>query len=232
MFKTKKGIMLILALVFVLGIFTGTAAEVTVKDVAAQIDYAMKIKLNGQNFNPVDPDNGVALKPIMYNERTYLPVRAIAEALKVAVDWDEATSTVILGEKTDKVPANLETGLNPYNSYTKYTVDTDLLATDSKSYNYGLCHTQGYSDLQVKLNTNKKYQKFGGEIYYSDAAKEAAKVEIRDTDYSGTLIKELTVQPGQTVPFEVNIGGASTIYIRGNHNNDANKMILGEPYFK
>jgi hypothetical protein len=38
------------------------------------------------------------MAPIVYNDRTYLPARAIAEALGITVGWDAETRTVILGE--------------------------------------------------------------------------------------------------------------------------------------
>jgi len=49
----------------------------------------IQIILNGEQIQ-------TPYEPFIYNERTYLPVRAVAEALGLHVDWDEETSTVIL----------------------------------------------------------------------------------------------------------------------------------------
>lgn len=51
----------------------------------------IKVTING---TPLQMDN----QPISYQDRTYLPVRKIAEAVGKKVDWDETNNTVIIGE--------------------------------------------------------------------------------------------------------------------------------------
>lgn len=55
----------------------------------------IKISLNGQDVQPKDA-NGSYVEPFIINGTTYLPVRAVANALGVNVDWDGNTNTVIL----------------------------------------------------------------------------------------------------------------------------------------
>lgn len=52
------------------------------------------IQLKDVNGNPVEP--------FVSNGTTYLPVRAISEALGKTVDWDENTNSVYIGEKPSK----------------------------------------------------------------------------------------------------------------------------------
>ena len=52
----------------------------------------IKVTLNG---TPLQLDN----PPIMYQDRTYLPVRKIAEAVGKQVDWNEASNTVVIEDK-------------------------------------------------------------------------------------------------------------------------------------
>lgn len=74
----KKGLIGVLSLLFV--IFAGSIAD------AAE---PVKILVNG---TVIMPD----VAPFVVEGRTFVPVRFVAEALGVSVDWDENTSTVII----------------------------------------------------------------------------------------------------------------------------------------
>jgi len=56
----------------------------------------IKITLDGKQITPRD-GQGVIVEPFTYQGTTYLPLRAVATALGLSVDWDAATKTVILG---------------------------------------------------------------------------------------------------------------------------------------
>lgn len=80
----------------------GTAAA-TVGQRTANLDYSnIKVTLDGQQVNLVDA-NGNEVEPFAISGTTYLPVRAVADALGLNVSWDSQTSTVILstGEAPD-----------------------------------------------------------------------------------------------------------------------------------
>ncbi|MCL1859872.1 MAG: copper amine oxidase N-terminal domain-containing protein [Oscillospiraceae bacterium] len=64
----------------------------------------IKITLNGKQITPKDA-NGNAVDPFILNGSTYLPVRAVGEALGLEVDWDGKTNTVILNDKKAVTPA-------------------------------------------------------------------------------------------------------------------------------
>ena len=55
----------------------------------------IKIKLNGSEITPKDA-TGKVVEPFIIDGTTYLPVRAVGEALGLVVDWNERTSTVLL----------------------------------------------------------------------------------------------------------------------------------------
>lgn len=65
----------------------------------------IKIMINGNQITPKDA-NGQEVEPFTYNGTTYLPVRAISEALDKNVGWDGETSTVSITDKAaeNKVP--------------------------------------------------------------------------------------------------------------------------------
>ena len=59
----------------------------------------IKVSLNGAVLSPVD-NNGNPVEPFIINGTTYLPVRGIASALGLNVNWDSMTSTVTLTTKS------------------------------------------------------------------------------------------------------------------------------------
>lgn len=58
----------------------------------------IKITLNGTEITPKDV-NGNVVEPFIIDGTTYLPVRAISNALGLNVDWNGETQTVILSEE-------------------------------------------------------------------------------------------------------------------------------------
>ena len=64
--------------------------EVTYRDI--------KIEIDGETVTPKDAAGNI-VEPFASNGTTYLPVRAIGEALGKEVDWDNETSTVIIKDK-------------------------------------------------------------------------------------------------------------------------------------
>ena len=79
---------------------TGDAQTVT-----RQITYGVRINLNGQLLQ-FDHD----MRPFVMEERTYLSVRAIAEALDLPVDFNPDTNTVYLGERPAEREIPMRTG--------------------------------------------------------------------------------------------------------------------------
>lgn len=57
----------------------------------------IKIVMNGKEIQPKDA-NGTYVEPFIINGTTYLPVRGIASALDLNVEWDGNTNTVVLSD--------------------------------------------------------------------------------------------------------------------------------------
>lgn len=78
----------------------GTAAA-TIGQRTATLNYAnIKVELNGQQIDLVDA-NGQAVEPFTIDGTTYLPVRAVSNALGMDVAWDQTTSTVNLTKEDE-----------------------------------------------------------------------------------------------------------------------------------
>jgi hypothetical protein len=67
--------------------------------------------IHGAPFTPLDSD-GTKLTPITYNGRTYLPLRAVAEATGLQVNWDNATRTATLGNIQDDKGMQVNTSMD------------------------------------------------------------------------------------------------------------------------
>ena len=60
----------------------------------------IKITMNGEEIKPTDA-NGNYVEPFIIDGTTYLPVRGVANALDLEVNWDASTNTVKLHEKNE-----------------------------------------------------------------------------------------------------------------------------------
>ena len=64
------------------------------------------IYLDGNKLDPKDA-NGNPVEPFIYNGTTYLPVRAIGEAIGRNVEWDAPNFSVYLGKRPDGTGATM-----------------------------------------------------------------------------------------------------------------------------
>lgn len=61
---SKKCTVFFICLVFLMGITIGAVGASNQEEIKAFLDYSLKIKLNGRDFNPVGAD-GKEIKPII-----------------------------------------------------------------------------------------------------------------------------------------------------------------------
>ncbi|WP_394970173.1 copper amine oxidase N-terminal domain-containing protein [Candidatus Allofournierella merdipullorum] len=88
-----------LTAVLAMSLVVGAQATVGKKTMTADYNN-IKIELDGQQITPTDA-NGKAVEPFAVDGTTYLPVRAVSEALGVDVEWDGNTNTVLLTSAYD-----------------------------------------------------------------------------------------------------------------------------------
>lgn len=168
---------------------------------------------------------GSVVTPITFNGNTYLPARAIANSLNVAVDYDAATSTVLFGEKVDGTPINA--------SQIFYRAVKDPKLTQYKSKDYvEVIREIGTSDSNFTLNPEKKFQ-----TLYLQVAAIGADVQIRIKDNNSKLLKvdTVTVDDGLKT-IEANIAGQNEVtvfYSIDNHTDDTGLFVpLTTSYYK
>ncbi|MGI6685557.1 MAG: stalk domain-containing protein [Bacillota bacterium] len=235
----KNGIgILILCAVFVFGVSLGAIGAVKQEEVRAIINYELKMKLNGQDFAPTGAD-GKVMRPLQYNGSTYLPVRAIAQALSIAVDYDAPSQTVYLGEK-GKTP--LESKHFSHLWSCQLSFDKSQLVVNGKQYQSGILYTgkDGFNEMGGFVLPKGQFQKFGGVacLEDNDNTTDEVTIKIREKDQSGKVLKELKVKKGESIAFEIDIPKIQELYVqnliyeRVPKNTQPDIMVIADPYFK
>ena len=85
----------ILALLFTMSLLIAQAAASS-RTATATVTYRdIKLEVNGQLITPKDAGGNI-VEPFIIDGTTYLPVRAVGDALSLDVDWNAETSTVFL----------------------------------------------------------------------------------------------------------------------------------------
>lgn len=213
---------------------TTAFAAVNGTTVSALLNGTVKMMLNGNVYNAKDASGNVLL-PITVNNRTYLPVRALAEALNVPIDYETSTNTIWIGERKETVQI---TSADQYKDYygTVITQDPGLLKGGDKTYKWGITNNQPQSMATVGcyLLPNGKYTKFAASAYVDGGVKMDLVLEIRKDTYDGSILKSYTLAPGETKAIEADITRVSKFYITTSvkiGHDTVNKIIIGEPVF-
>lgn len=99
----------------------------------------IKIFMDGEEVTPKD-GNGQSVEPFIYNGTTYLPVRAVSNAVGKEVSWDGVEKVIYLGAK----PGNVENWLDVCGPY-QYGNGREYRLTDNKYFTMsGKKYTNGF----------------------------------------------------------------------------------------
>lgn len=230
--KKKAVIALILGATFSVGAVAGVAAESTIKDITAQINYAIKFKLNGNDYTPLDSD-GNTLNPIIYNGNSYLPVRAVGQAFGVAVDWDDATQTIILGEREGK-GHKLYDFNNGNPSKVTISKDADILSMHGEKIDEGFYSTSlnDFMPSTINFKIDKKYQKLTFKV---GVIGEAGAIVI--IDYKTNVeLKRVSIEEADKLK-EIEVDGLAGVEVLqfklyGDRNYNTKKIVVADAYLK
>ena len=224
----------IISTVMVLSFFIGTIsshAASALEGIKAYLNHEITFVLNGAKWQPTDA-NGKNVEPITYNGTTYVPLRAVSQALGVPVEYDGGKKQVILGEKRDSVSFLSDTiSLDKKKSYytSSVTRNASELKFGDKPYKAAF-KLEEVSSNQKKLTIDfgKAYTK--GHIVVSanfDVHHNQMKFRVlNDKDevlYEGTLMKETPLVEADfaiigmnrylSVDFVATVGGDSVGYV-------------------
>ncbi len=121
----------------------------------------IKIYVDGVKIDPKDA-NGNKVEPFIYNGTTYLPVRAVGEAINKQVTWDGVTSSVYLGEK----PGDIQYLMDVCPPYEKVHYCEEFTTTNGKSFLMGgkkftngvALHNDNWRSSAMSFNLDSKYK--------------------------------------------------------------------------
>jgi hypothetical protein len=97
----RKALALLVVAIMVLGAATPSFAAADTRDISANYS-GISLYIDLESVRLLDV-NGNVVDPFIYDGSTYLPVRAISEALGMSVEWDAAAKVVYITEKTEDV---------------------------------------------------------------------------------------------------------------------------------
>ena len=87
----------------VIGVMLVPTAFAAIGTVTKDLSYDdIKISLNGKMIEPKDA-NGNKIEPFIIEGTTYLPVRAVGDALGLNVEWEATSKTVLLMDSSKSV---------------------------------------------------------------------------------------------------------------------------------
>ena len=177
----------------------------------ADLNYRdIKLKVNGVEVTPKDA-TGKVVEPFIIDGTTYLPVRAISEALGLKVQWDEAKSTVKLLD-IPKVEAKEYVSVEVLEG--KCTL-IDNAATNDQASKFALCFAQDYGTGRTtqgdavkfeKVKFDKEVKKIGIRCGYNlggDKAGTATEFWVYLDKIEGEPIAKVTVSDKETASSQI-----------------------------
>ncbi len=218
----KKYVKKIGVLLIFLSLLISTSYAASLKKTIDVYYDNVKIFVNNSLVNSKD-GNGKTVEPFIYDGTTYLPVRAVAEALGKEVTWDGTTKSVYISdEKADVVwlydlyHFNLQ-AKSGFSEWNKLPIG-NFKDSMENSYARVIDCNINYNWLYTDYLLSKKYSRISGKFalsYYSNS-----------TDYKATLNlygdnKLLYTSPELTggilpIDFDVNISGVEKFKIEIN----------------
>lgn len=146
----------------------------------------IRIVVDGEEITPKDA-NGNVVEVLSYNGTTYLPIRAITNAITKGtknIEWDQQTSTVFIGEKQPTGKTVKIEQLKPISGYynfkaSSFSVRQNQYTPFNNFYNY----EEGWNESERKI-TKRMPSPFSSPIFLlkGNYAKMSGSLAIEDGD--------------------------------------------------
>ncbi len=187
----------------------------------------IRINVNGTTFTPTDV-TGQTVEPFIYSGTTYLPVRAVADAVGYNVAWDQSSKTVYLtngnnssagggysgGGGTTTMATKLVDALTPYAGYNYElfpSTGSDSISMGGSTYKNAIALSRSYFNTSyASYNLEGRYTTLGGVIgCMSNSDSGTQTVSIYG---DGNLLKtfDITLESLPTT-FSVDVTGVSAL---------------------
>lgn len=200
--KLKKVVSLCLVAVLLLSTMVSLATQGSVSKV---LDYMnISIRVNGEEITPKNA-LGATVEPFAMEGTTYVPLRAVGEALGYDVSWDQATKTVSVNEQNTQATTAVfaettsggvmgynENGINkfwgiPYAQAERFMPPTAYPAWEG----YRVCWTIGESAPQNDAVSPFDFMPNSMQIVESE--ENLFKLQIQSPDLNPTTLKPVVV---------------------------------------
>ena len=233
MFKENFKKMSVL-LIFLSLLFSTSYAESIKKTIDVHYDN-IKVYINNSLIDAKD-GNGKTVEPFIYDGTTYIPVRAIAEALDKEITWDEATKSIFISDKKVAEESmvwlnNLEyfnmqsdSSINNCSKLENYNFKDSTGNLCSRAIQYDIYYGRIYTDYTI----NKRFSRITGKFalsFYSKNTIYKANLKLYGDNKLLYTSPELT---GGVLPidFDVDISGVENLRIAISNNSPFGTSIV------
>ncbi|WP_019638871.1 stalk domain-containing protein [Paenibacillus fonticola] len=209
----RKTMAAILGVTILASMGTGAYAATKLQEIKAYLNPDIKVTVDGTPVQLRDAKGNVVV-PITYNDANYIPAKAIADALGVAVDYDAASRTVIFGNKTEGTAISV--GFKDM----YHTKDPDLTVYKGKDYKE-VYYNNGTGNRSASFMLYPKKQHQTLQLQIAAIGQDLEELVIQDAD-KNIVLKEvpvIKVEDGLTT-VEVNIAGVNTLYVYASAKKD------------
>ncbi len=218
---------------FMAGVIAATAVPVLAYNGSMNILATfknIKIYIDGAELTPRD-SNGNVLEPFIYNGSTYLPIRAVGEAVGKSVSYDANTNSVYLGSSGSSGNNSVVTKgtkLDPYemNGFRSENITMGGITYKDtiRSYN---------AESYVYYNLSGAYTSISG--VYGNCDGEGNVGDIATLSFYGDdiLLGSFNVYYGELPKnFAINVTGVSKLSIEVEAEQHGVDVGFGDMYFK
>ena len=219
--KSKIILALVLMLVFSTVVFAARRVNITVT-----YDN-IKVVVDGNQVQFGKDTKGKQIEPFIYNGTTYLPLRAVGEALGKEVQWDKNTKTAYLGKtQVEAVERYLVDTLRPYDSGDAYT---GVMGEAKNGIEGWPCSNKRY----IMYYLNKKYTRLTGLPSLEDSLNETKSINVRFIG-DKNILAEYTVKQGEiNDPIDVDLTGVNVLKIEWDYDKGVfSRLKLNELIIK
>lgn len=222
----KKAFVAIISVSMLASMGTGAFAATKLQEIKAYLNPGIKVQVDGTLVELRDV-KGNAIAPISYQNANYFSIRAISDALDVAVDYDVATQTIILGEKVEGV--SIAGGFNDM-YHTKDPAQTTYKGKDYKEAYFN--NNESNRSMGFMLYPNKEHQTLYLQIAAVDG--DITDFTIKDADNDIILKKVDVIKSAEgLVTVQADIGGVKSLYVYGDVKKETAVFIpLTTSYYK
>lgn len=197
----NKKFKIVSALAIIFALSTVVLASARLVNIKVAYDN-IKVVVDGREVQFGLDSTGKKIEPFIYNGTTYLPIRAVGEALGKQVQWDQNTKTAFLGDGqviTGEAQKVLTEVMPPFTK-SRVTVTTkndtrNEIDLAGKIYNNGISFEAGRvgSTGYANFNLEGKYSTLTGLLGLDDAEQEVKVDFIGD----GRLLQSYDIIGGQ-----------------------------------